>query len=250
MTHEVPRLSADAAPVVVFERVSKRFGDFEALKGIDLTVRAGENVIIFGPSGSGKSTLIRCVNGLEPYNEGTITVGGVPVSLKLGTIPLIRRKVSMVFQHFNLFPHMTALQNCTLGPIARSIPEREATQYALELLARVGLADQAHKYPSRLSGGQQQRVAIARALCQRPEIMLFDEPTSALDPEMVNEVLNVMDELTDTGITMICVTHEMGFARRAADRMIFMERGKILYDETPEEIFSRKREGRLGTFFS
>ncbi len=249
MTHASPPSGTEAKASVRFQRVSKRFGNFEVLKDIDLSIRPGERIIVFGPSGSGKSTLIRCVNGLEDYQAGVITVEGVPVSRDLGTVPLIRRKVGMVFQHFNLFPHMTTLENCMLGPVARSVPEKEARQRALEFLARVRMTDHAAKFPHELSGGQQQRVAIARALCLQPQVMLFDEPTSALDPEMVGEVLNVMNELADTGITMICVTHEMGFARRVADRMIFMEGGKILHDEPPEVIFSRRDEGRLNDFF-
>ncbi|MBS3651571.1 amino acid ABC transporter ATP-binding protein [Pseudaminobacter sp. 19-2017] len=249
MTRADPSSDGKAKAFIRFQGVSKRFGSFKVLKDIHLTIQSGERIIVFGPSGSGKSTLIRCVNGLEDYQDGVITVGGVPVSRALGTVPQIRRKVGMVFQHFNLFPHMTALENCMVGPVARSVTEKEARNRALEFLSRVRMTDHAAKYPNELSGGQQQRVAIARALCLQPQVMLFDEPTSALDPEMVGEVLNVMNELADTGITMICVTHEMSFARRIADRMIFMEGGKILYDEPPEVIFSRRGEGRLVEFF-
>jgi ABC-type polar amino acid transport system ATPase subunit len=236
-------------PAVDFKGVCKRYGAFAALDDVNLSIRKGEHIVVFGPSGSGKSTLIRCVNGLEEYQSGVITVGGVPVSHDLGTVPQIRRKVGMVFQQFNLFPHMTALRNCMLGPVARGIPEAEARDRALEFLVRVRMKDHVSKFPSELSGGQQQRVAIARALCLQPEVMLFDEPTSALDPETVGEVLNVMLELAETGITMICVTHEMGFARKVAHRMVFMEAGKVLHDETPDAIFSRQNEGRLGRFF-
>jgi ABC-type polar amino acid transport system ATPase subunit len=239
------------ASAVLFEDVHKHFGSFQALDGIDLTVRRGERIVVFGPSGSGKSTLIRCINGLEEFQRGRITVGGIPVDHRLGTVPLIRRKVGMVFQQFNLFPHLSIIENCTVGLVmARRMKEQQAREWATEFLVRVRVGDQAHKYPGELSGGQQQRVAIARALCLQPEVLLFDEPTSALDPEMVKEVLDVMEELAESGITMICVTHEMGFAHAVADRMVFMDRGRILHDETPDVIFNQPSAGRLKEFFS
>ena len=241
-----PRTSA-----VVFEDVHKYFGTFQALDGINLTVRRGERIVVFGPSGSGKSTLIRCINGLEHFQRGRILVGDIPVDHRLGTVPLIRRKVGMVFQQFNLFPHLSIIENCTVGLVmTRGMSEQQAREWATEFLVRVRVGDQAHKYPSELSGGQQQRVAIARALCLQPEVLLFDEPTSALDPEMVKEVLDVMVELAESGITMICVTHEMGFARAVADRMVFMDRGRILHDAAPDLIFNEPRTGRLKEFFS
>ncbi|WP_340108274.1 amino acid ABC transporter ATP-binding protein [Pikeienuella sp. HZG-20] len=238
-------------PAIRFEDVHKYFGPFQALDGVNLTVRRGEVVVVLGPSGSGKSTLIRCINGLEDFQRGRIMVGDVPVDHRLGTIPQIRRKVGMVFQQFNLFPHLSVIENCTVGLVmTRGMTERRAREWAMEFLVRVRVEDQARKYPSELSGGQQQRVAIARALCLQPEVLLFDEPTSALDPEMVKEVLDVMKDLAESGITMICVTHEMGFARAVADRMVFMDGGRILYDEAPDVIFDQPRTGRLEEFFS
>ncbi|MGO4741368.1 amino acid ABC transporter ATP-binding protein [Bosea sp. 2KB_26] len=243
--------AAAKTPTVTFENVHKHFGAFQVLNNINLTIGRGEHIVVFGPSGSGKSTLIRCINGLERFQQGRIRVGDIPVDHGLGTIPMVRRKVGMVFQQFNLFPHLRVVENCTVGlMMTRGLSESRARELALEFLARVRIADQAHKFPRELSGGQQQRVAIARALCLQPEVLLFDEPTSALDPEMVKEVLDVMEELAESGITMICVTHEMGFARAVADRMVFMDRGRILHDEPPDVIFGQPRTGRLKEFFS
>ena len=231
--------------------VQKWFGEFQALKNINLTVRTGERIVICGPSGSGKSTLIRCVNRLEEHQGGRIVVGGIELTGDLKKIDDIRREVGMVFQHFNLFPHLTVLQNCTLAPIwVKKLPKVEAEKIAMAFLERVKIPEQAHKYPGQLSGGQQQRVAIARSLCMSPKIMLFDEPTSALDPEMVKEVLDTMVELAEEGMTMICVTHEMGFARQVADRVIFMDRGEIIESNAPEEFFSHPQEARTKLFLS
>lgn len=236
---------------VRFKQVSKYFGAFQALKNISLEVPKGQKVIVLGPSGSGKSTLIRCINGLETFQEGEIWVGKLPVDRELGTIHEVRQKVGMVFQQFNLFPHLSILENCMIGLVkGRGMTIADARQRALDALTRVQIADQKDKYPSALSGGQQQRAAIARALCLQPEVMLFDEPTSALDPEMVQEVLEVMLELATTGMTMICVTHEMGFAKKVADRMIFMDKGTVLQDDTPENMISRPKSERVAEFFN
>ncbi|MDB2649266.1 amino acid ABC transporter ATP-binding protein, partial [Alphaproteobacteria bacterium] len=227
------------------------FGNFHVLRDINLNVAAGEKIVICGPSGSGKSTLIRCINRLEAHQEGEIEVEGITLDGSLKNLEDIRSNVGMVFQQFNLFPHMTVLENCTLSPIwVQQKPKAEAEKLARELLARVRIPDQADKYPGQLSGGQQQRVAIARALCMNPRIMLFDEPTSALDPEMIKEVLDVMVELAEEGMTMLCVTHEMGFARQVADRVIFMDEGEIVEENAPEAFFSNPENGRTQLFLS
>lgn len=235
--------------MILMEHVNKWYHDFHVLKDIDLTVMAGERIVICGPSGSGKSTLIRCINRLEAHQQGRIVVDGIELTEDVKAIDAIRREVGMVFQHFNLFPHLTVLENCTLAPIwVKKMPKKDAEALALQYLQRVRIADQAHKYPGQLSGGQQQRVAIARALCMKPKIMLFDEPTSALDPEMVKEVLDTMIELAAEGMTMLCVTHEMGFARTVADRVIFMDRGEIVEQAPPEEFFLNPKEERTRRF--
>lgn len=229
----------------------KWYGDFHVLKNINLQVRRGERIVICGPSGSGKSTMIRCINRLEEHQKGSIQVGGIELSNDLKNIDAIRREVGMVFQHFNLFPHLTVLENCTLAPIwVRKMPKRQAEEAGMKYLERVKIPDQAKKYPGQLSGGQQQRVAIARSLCMNPEIMLFDEPTSALDPEMISEVLDVMIDLAESGMTMICVTHEMGFARKVANRVIFMDGGEIIEENVPEEFFTNPRSDRTKLFLS
>lgn len=233
------------------KNVDKYYGDFHVLQDVNLTVGLGEKLVVCGPSGSGKSTLIRCVNHLESHQAGKINVLGVELNEDVRNIATIRRSVGMVFQQFNLFPHLTVLENCTLAQElvgGRKKPDAEAV--AMELLQRVRIADQAKKYPGQLSGGQQQRVAIARSLAMRPKIMLFDEPTSALDPEMVKEVLDVMVELASDGMTMVCVTHEMGFARSVADRVLFMDRGRIVEQNTPEQFFDNPQEPRLREFLS
>src|SRR6476469_401988 len=236
-------------PMIVMEGVEKWYGDFKALTNINLTVRAGEKIVLCGPSGSGKSTLIRCINHLESYQKGRIVVDGVHLDDKQKTIDSVRREVGMVFQQFNLFPHLTVLENCTLAPIrARGVDRAKAEATARRLLERVRVSDQAGKYPAQLSGGQQQRVAIARALCMEPKAMLFDEPTSALDPEMVKEVLDTMISLARDGMTMVCVTHEMGFARQVADRVIFMADGEILEADTPEAFFKAPQHNRTRAF--
>jgi general L-amino acid transport system ATP-binding protein len=239
-------------PVVVeLAGVHKWFGKFHVLRDINLTVRRGERIVICGPSGSGKSTLIRCINRLEEHQRGRIVVNGVALGNDLARIDEVRREVGMVFQHFNLFPHLTVLENCTLAPIwVRKLPRREAEDLALHYLRRVRIPEQADKYPAQLSGGQQQRVAIARALCMSPQIMLFDEPTSALDPEMVKEVLDTMVQLAMDGMTMLVVSHEMGFARQVADRMVFMDEGQIIETNTPGEFFSHPQHGRTRLFLS
>lgn len=237
--------------VIEIENLHKWFGDFHVLRDISLTVREGERIVVVGPSGSGKSTLIRCINRLEAHDQGRIVVDGIELSDDLKRIDEVRREVGMVFQQFNLFPHMTVLENCTLAPIwVRGMPEHEAEALAMSFLERVRIPEQAGKYPGQLSGGQQQRVAIARALCMNPKIMLFDEPTSALDPEMIKEVLDVMVDLADGGMTMICVTHEMGFARRVADRVIFMDEGEIIEMKEPEAFFSNPENERTKAFLS
>jgi len=237
--------------IIICREVHKWFGDFHVLKGIDLTVDVGEVVVIFGPSGSGKSTFIRTLNRLEEHQKGDIIIDGIELSHDIRNIEAIRREVGMVFQQFNLFPHLTAIQNVTLGPIwVRRWPKKKAEEAAMQLLERVGIPEQAQKYPAQLSGGQQQRVAIARALAMQPKIMLFDEPTSALDPEMIKEVLDVMQELADSGMTMLVVSHEMGFARAAADRLIFFDEGVIVEKGTPEQIFNQPQQDRTKLFLS
>ena len=242
---------ADGRPAIEIRGLNKWFGDFHVLKSIDLSVARGERIVVCGPSGSGKSTLIRCINRLEQHQQGDIVVNGVALTDDLKNIDTIRSDVGMVFQHFNLFPHLTVLDNCTLAPIwvkKQSKAQAEAT--AMRLLERVRIREQAPKYPGQLSGGQQQRVAIARALCMNPSIMLFDEPTSALDPEMAKEVLDTMIDLAREGMTMLCVTHEMGFARAVADRVIFMDRGEIVEQNTPEAFFSNPQNERSKQFLS
>lgn len=229
--------------------VDKWYGDYHALRNVDLEVAAGERIVICGPSGSGKSTLIRCINGLEAHDGGRIVVGGIEVTREPRTLDAVRRRVGMVFQSFNLFPHLTILENCKLAPTkVGGIPEAEAADRARSLLDRVRIGDQAEKYPGQLSGGQQQRAAIARALCMQPEIMLFDEPTSALDTEMVKEVLDIMISLADDGMTMLCVTHEMGFARQVADRVVFMDAGQIIEINMPELFFGKPEHERTQMF--
>ena len=231
--------------------VNKWYADFHVLKDINLRVMKGERIVIAGPSGSGKSTMIRCINALEEHQKGKIIVDGIELTNDLKKVDDVRREVGMVFQHFNLFPHLTILQNCTLGPIwVRKMPKAKAEEIAMHYLERVKIPEQANKYPGQLSGGQQQRVAIARALCMNPHIMLFDEPTSALDPEMVKEVLDVMIGLAESGMTMLCVTHEMGFARQVANRVIFMDQGQIIEQNEPEEFFLHPRHERTKLFLS
>jgi ABC-type polar amino acid transport system ATPase subunit len=233
---------------VVIEDLHKYFGRFHALRGVSLEVRKGEKIVICGPSGSGKSTLIRCINQLERHDGGRVLVNGIEAG-NAKDVSTVRRSTGMVFQHFNLFPHLTILQNCTLAPRwVRKVPDHEARRTAMRYLERVRIADQASKYPSQLSGGQLQRASIARALCMTPEVMLFDEPTSALDPEMVREVLDVMETLAREGMTMICVTHEMGFARQVADRIIFMADGTIVEEATPDIFFTNPRNARTAAF--
>ena len=237
--------------VIELDHVHKWFGDFHVLKDICLSVREGERIVVVGPSGSGKSTLVRCINHLEAHNRGRIVVNGIELTEDLKRIDEVRREVGMVFQQFNLFPHMTVLENCTLAPMwVRKIPQKEAEDLARSYLERVRIPEQADKYPGQMSGGQQQRVAIARALCMNPKIMLFDEPTSALDPEMIKEVLDVMVDLADGGMTMICISHEMGFARRVADRIIFMDEGEIIEIKKPDEFFENPENERTKLFLS
>ena len=231
--------------------INKWYGDFHVLKNINLTVKKGEKIVVCGPSGSGKSTMIRCINRLEEFQKGDLSVEGLPLNHDVKNIEYIRKDVGMVFQHFNLFPHLTILENLTLAPTrVRNIPENEAVEAAMKYLRLVKIEDQALKYPGQISGGQKQRVAIARSLCMRPKILLFDEPTSALDPEMVKEVLDVMVGLAKEGMTMICVTHEMGFAREVADRVIFMDAGEILEENTPNEFFDNPKHERTKEFLS
>ena len=235
--------------IIQMENVNKWYGDFHVLKEINLKVKKGEIIVVCGPSGSGKSTLIRCINRLENFQEGSIVVDGIELSDDIKKIKAVREDVAMVFQHFNLFPHLTIIDNLTLAPMwVKKMPKKDATELAMKYLKRVNIAEQAHKYPNQLSGGQQQRVAIARSLCNHPKIMLFDEPTSALDPEMVAEVLDVMIELAREGRTMICVTHEMGFAKKVADRIIFMDQGQIIEENTPEIFFESPESERLKLF--
>lgn len=237
--------------IIKISKLNKWYGKFHALKDIDLSVGAKEKIVICGPSGSGKSTLIRCINRLEVHQEGSIMVDGIELSDDIKQITEIRSDVGMVFQHFNLFPHLTVLENCSLAPIwVRKKSKVEAEQMAMELLEKVRIPDQADKYPGQLSGGQQQRVAIARALCMQPRIMLFDEPTSALDPEMIKEVLETMIELADSGMTMIVVTHEMGFANKVADRIIFMDEGQIVEQNDPDSFFNNPQSERTKLFLS
>ena len=239
----------NSAPAVTLSNVEKHFGSFQALRSVNLDVARGERIVICGPSGSGKSTLIRCINQLEQHEAGEIRVNGREVGSEPVQLEAIRREVGMVFQSFNLFPHLTILENCALAPIwVKKLPKADAEAKAMALLERVRIPDQAHKRPGQLSGGQQQRVAIARALCMEPSIMLFDEPTSALDPEMVKEVLDVMLGLADDGMTMLVVTHEMGFARQAADRVIFMDQGEILESAPPDQFFANPQHERTKTF--
>jgi len=229
----------------------KWYGDFHVLKDINLSVDRGERIVICGPSGSGKSTMIRCINRLEEHQQGTINVGGIELTNDLKNIDQIRREVGMVFQHFNLFPHLTVLENCVLAPIwVRKTPREEAEEMGMKYLERVKIPEQAGKFPGQLSGGQQQRVAIARSLCMNPDIMLFDEPTSALDPEMIKEVLDVMVDLAEEGMTMLCVTHEMGFAKQVADRVIFMDGGEIIEQNEPNEFFNNPQSDRTKLFLS
>lgn len=238
-------------PIIVCKDVHKWFGNFHVLRGINIEVQKGEVIVIFGPSGSGKSTFIRTINRLEEHQRGTIIVDGIELTHDVRNVEAVRMETGMVFQQFNLFPHLTVIQNITLAPIwVRKWPKDKAEKVAMELLERVGIPEQANKYPGQLSGGQQQRVAIARALAMQPKIMLFDEPTSALDPEMIKEVLDVMIELARSGMTMLVVTHEMGFARAVADRMYFFDRGQIVESGTPQEIFSNPKEDRTKLFLS
>jgi len=237
------------SPAIRMHNVSKFFGTFQALKDVDLDVNLGERVVVCGPSGSGKSTLIRCINQLEKHEQGTIVVDDIELTDSKASLNAIRARVGMVFQQFNLFPHLTVLDNLTLGPMrSKGLSKLQADEMAMKYLERVRIPEQAKKYPRQLSGGQQQRVAIARSLCMEPAIMLFDEPTSALDPEMINEVLEVMTELAQSGMTMICVTHEMGFARRVADKMVFMDHGQIVELSTPEKFFTQPDSQRCQDF--
>ena len=241
----------ESDPIVEIIDMHKWFGDFHVLKNINLTVHKGERIIICGPSGSGKSTLIRCINRLEEHQRGRIIVDGIELTNDLKNIEKIREEVGMVFQHFNLFPHLTILENLSLGPIwVRKTPKAEAEETAMFFLEKVHIADQALKYPGQLSGGQQQRVAIARSLCMRPKVMLFDEPTSALDPEMIKEVLDVMIDLAKEGMTMLVVSHEMGFAKSAAHRVLFMDEGEILEENTPKDFFENPQHDRTKLFLS
>jgi general L-amino acid transport system ATP-binding protein len=239
-------------PIILFEKVNKWYGDdFHVLRDIDLAVAPGERIVICGPSGSGKSTLIRCINRLEEHQQGRIVVDGTELADDVKAIEKVRKEVGMVFQQFNLFPHLTVLENLTLAPMwVGRIPKKEAEERAMQQLARVRIAEQAKKFPLQLSGGQQQRVAIARALCLKPKIMLFDEPTSALDPEMIKEVLDVIVELAGQGMTMLCVTHEMGFAKAVANRVIFMDQGQIVEENTPHEFFDNPKSERTKDFLS
>jgi len=244
-------MAKDTGPMIKIVVLEKRFGNFQALRNVNLSIARGEKVVICGPSGSGKSTLIRCMNQLEKHDGGRVDIDDEEFNGDPDQLLRLRRGIGMVFQHFNLFPHLTVLGNCTLAPrIVKGVPKEEAEARALELLGRVHISDQADKYPIQLSGGQQQRVAIARALCMSPRIMLFDEPTSALDPEMISEVLEVMMDLARTGMTMVCVTHEMSFARRVADRIVFMDHGEIVEISPPEEFFSAPKSDRAKLFLS
>ena len=243
--------NAESSAIVRIENLNKWYGPTQVLHDISLSVAPGEKVVICGPSGSGKSTTIRCLNRLEEHQQGKIVVDGTELTSDLKQIETIRREVGMVFQHFNLFPHLTILQNCTLAPMwVRKMPKKKAEEIAMHYLERVRIPEQAHKFPGQLSGGQQQRVAIARALCMKPKIMLFDEPTSALDPEMVKEVLDTMVGLAEEGMTMLCVTHEMGFARTVANRVIFMDKGEIVEQAAPNDFFDNPQSDRTRLFLS
>lgn len=237
--------------IIEFKDVNKWYGDFHVLKNINFSIKKGERIVVCGPSGSGKSTMIRCINRLEEHQKGIISVDGVEMNDNLKNIEAIRKDVGMIFQHFNLFPHLSILENLTLAPIwVRKKPKKEAEEMAMHYLERVKIANQAMKYPGQLSGGQQQRVAIARGLCMEPRIMLFDEPTSALDPEMIKEVLDVMVQLADEGMTMVCVTHEMGFAKKVADRVVFMDAGEVVESNEPHEFFNNPQHDRTQMFLS
>ena len=236
-------------PAVEMRQVNKFYGAFQALRDVSLSVAKGEKIVVCGPSGSGKSTMIRTINQLEQHQSGEILINGEPINADAPNIEIMRREIGMCFQHFNLFPHLSIMENCTLAPmLARKIPKSQAEATAMGFLNKVQIGNQAHKYPGQLSGGQQQRVAIARALCMQPEILLFDEPTSALDPEMIGEVLDVMVTLAQEGMTMICVTHEMGFARKVADRIIFMDQGEIIEQGDPDSFFDAPQNKRTQTF--
>jgi len=251
MSMAIEKTAAAGASIIQMNGVNKWFGEFHVLKDINLAVERGERIVICGPSGSGKSTMIRCINALEEHQRGKIVVDGIELTSNLKNIDAIRREVGMVFQQFNLFPHLTVMENLTLAPIwVRKVPKKEAEETAMYFLERVRIPEQAQKYPGQLSGGQQQRVAIARSLCMKPKIMLFDEPTSALDPEMVKEVLDTMVGLAEEGMTMLCVTHEMGFARTVADRVIFMDFGEIVEQNVPESFFGNPQSDRLKLFLS
>ncbi|SDX32200.1 amino acid ABC transporter ATP-binding protein [Roseicitreum antarcticum] len=248
---DLSKLKVSDEVAIQVTKMNKWYGTFHVLRDIDMTVYRGERIVVCGPSGSGKSTLIRCMNRLEEHQAGQIMVDGTELSSDLKNIDKVRSEVGMVFQHFNLFPHLTILENCTLAPIwVRKTPKREAEEVAMHFLEKVKIPEQANKYPGQLSGGQQQRVAIARSLCMRPRIMLFDEPTSALDPEMIKEVLDTMVSLAEEGMTMICVTHEMGFARQVANRVIFMDQGQIVEQNEPEEFFLNPKSDRTKLFLS
>jgi len=250
MTEQVHLEISDEIAIQI-QNMNKWFGSFHVLRDIDLTVNRGERIVVCGPSGSGKSTLIRCINALEEHQKGQIIVDGTELTSDLKNIDKIRSEVGMCFQHFNLFPHLSILENCTLAPIwVRKTPQKEAEEVAMHFLEKVKIPEQADKYPGQLSGGQQQRVAIARSLCMKPRIMLFDEPTSALDPEMIKEVLDTMIELAEEGMTMICVTHEMGFARQVANRVIFMDQGQIVEQNAPEPFFNDPQNPRTQLFLS
>ena len=250
MTEQVHLEISDEIAIQI-QNMNKWFGSFHVLRDIDLTVNRGERIVVCGPSGSGKSTLIRCINALEEHQKGQIIVDGTELTSDLKNIDKIRSEVWMCFQHFNLFPHLSILENCTLAPIwVRNTPKKEAEEVAMHFLEKVKIPEQADKYPGQLSGGQQQRVAIARSLCMKPRIMLFDEPTSALDPEMIKEVLDTMIELAEEGMTMICVTHEMGFARQVANRVIFMDQGQIVEQNAPEPFFNDPQNPRTQLFLS
>jgi general L-amino acid transport system ATP-binding protein len=243
------KVKSDGQYAIEIRHVNKWFGSYHVLRDINLTVSRGERIVVCGPSGSGKSTLIRCINRLEEHQQGDIIVDGVPLTNNLKNIDDVRREVGMVFQHFNLFPHLTVLENCALAPIwVKKVPKKQAEETAMKYLTRVKIPEQALKYPGQLSGGQQQRVAIARSLCMNPKIMLFDEPTSALDPEMIKEVLDVMTGLAEDGMTMLCVTHEMGFARQVADRVVFMDSGQIVEINSPKEFFANPKSPRTKVF--
>jgi general L-amino acid transport system ATP-binding protein len=237
--------------MIVLDKVCKWYGNFAVLKDINLSVKPGEKIVVCGPSGSGKSTMVRCINRLEQHDDGKIVVNGTELTRDVRNIDTVRREVGMVFQQFNLFPHLSILNNCTLAPIwVRKMPKKQAEEIAMEYLTQMRIADQANKHPAQLSGGQQQRAAIARALCMHPKVMLFDEPTSALDPEMIGEVLEVMVDLAKEGMTMICVTHEMGFAREVADRVVFMDAGEIIEEADPETFFTAPKHDRCKLFLS